>query len=332
MKILVYGAGVIGSYLAHGLMRAGNEVTLLARGQRRHELEQNGLAIRHYVQRKTTLDHPRIIGEIDRESYDIVFAAMQYQQMKSILADMAQVHAPLVMLVGNNLSAPDMAAYIHAHATTPRTVAFGFQTTGGRRENGQVICVRKGTSGLHCGLVHGPLGQQDKLALEQAFRNTEFRLNFQHDMYGWYLSHLAFILPVAYLCYALDCDLTKADRAGLRLCVDAAREGFDLLRALEVPILPAGEDEYFAPGPKRALLMAMLWIATKTALGRLMASDHCRNAVAEMRVLDEEFMALRLGQPALALPRWDALRARMPDWEQWSRRWQSGDTSQDRHP
>lgn len=32
MKILVYGAGVIGSYLTHMLCAAGNDVTLLARG------------------------------------------------------------------------------------------------------------------------------------------------------------------------------------------------------------------------------------------------------------------------------------------------------------
>ena len=33
MKVLVYGSGVIGCYLAHVLCAAGNDVTLLARGQ-----------------------------------------------------------------------------------------------------------------------------------------------------------------------------------------------------------------------------------------------------------------------------------------------------------
>ncbi|WP_419891048.1 ketopantoate reductase family protein [Paenibacillus xylanexedens] len=32
MKILVYGAGVLGSQLAHVLVRGGNDVTVLARG------------------------------------------------------------------------------------------------------------------------------------------------------------------------------------------------------------------------------------------------------------------------------------------------------------
>lgn len=33
MKVLVYGSGVIGSYLSHVLCTAGNDVTMLARGK-----------------------------------------------------------------------------------------------------------------------------------------------------------------------------------------------------------------------------------------------------------------------------------------------------------
>lgn len=37
MKILVYGAGVLGSQLAQVLVRGGNDVTILARGKRAEE-------------------------------------------------------------------------------------------------------------------------------------------------------------------------------------------------------------------------------------------------------------------------------------------------------
>lgn len=33
-KVLVFGAGVIGAYLAHVLIEAGNDVTILAREER----------------------------------------------------------------------------------------------------------------------------------------------------------------------------------------------------------------------------------------------------------------------------------------------------------
>ena len=103
MKVLVYGSGVIGCYLAHVLCAAGSDVTLLARGEWKEQLQQNGLKIRHHLQRKTTLDHPRVIGGIEEDdTYDAVFAVMPYNKMRSILEPLAAVHAPIVVLVGNN--------------------------------------------------------------------------------------------------------------------------------------------------------------------------------------------------------------------------------------
>ena len=45
MKILVYGAGVLGCNLARNLLRAGKDVTLLARGNWAAEIKQNGLRL-----------------------------------------------------------------------------------------------------------------------------------------------------------------------------------------------------------------------------------------------------------------------------------------------
>ena len=46
MKILVYGAGVLGCNLARNLLRAGKDATLLARGNWAAEIKQNGLRIK----------------------------------------------------------------------------------------------------------------------------------------------------------------------------------------------------------------------------------------------------------------------------------------------
>ena len=43
MRILVFGAGVLGCNLARNLFRAGRDVTLLARGAWAKELQANGL-------------------------------------------------------------------------------------------------------------------------------------------------------------------------------------------------------------------------------------------------------------------------------------------------
>ena len=45
MRILIYGAGVIGSFYASRFAKAGLDVTILARGQRLKELQEHGLMV-----------------------------------------------------------------------------------------------------------------------------------------------------------------------------------------------------------------------------------------------------------------------------------------------
>ena len=157
MKVLVYGSGVIGCYLAHILCAAGNDVTLLARGQWKEQLQQNGLRIRHHLQWKTTLDHPRVIGSIEEEkAYDAVFAVMPYNKMQAILEPLAAVRSPIVVLVGNNMSPALMRREILDRSVCEKQVLFGFQATAGKRdhEKGMLICERAGVGSMDIGCLH----------------------------------------------------------------------------------------------------------------------------------------------------------------------------------
>lgn len=58
MKSFVYGAGIIGNYLAHVLCAAGYDASILAHGRREGGPGKNGLVIRYYIQRRATYDHP----------------------------------------------------------------------------------------------------------------------------------------------------------------------------------------------------------------------------------------------------------------------------------
>lgn len=313
MRVLVYGAGVIGSYLAHELCAAGQEVTLLARGGRREELESGGLVIRHYRQRKTTVDRPRIVERPEPGViYDAVFAVMQAQQMRGALDDLAACATPLLVLVGNNPTAAETEAYLRSRGAAARTILFGFQGTGGRRENGAVVCVRFREGGMTCGLAHGAPDGATRAKLSRLFAGTGYRITYSPDMDAWCKGHLALILPVGYLCYRLDCNLKRAGGRQLRQAMDAVREGYGLLAALGYPILPEGSEAYFRGRPKRACLYALLRIMAATDLGRLAASDHCANAVTEMRTLSGAFDALRERKPDFPMPMWRELERSLP--------------------
>ena len=64
MKILVYGAGVLGCNLARNLFHAGKDVTLLARGNWAAEIKQNGLRIKDKFSLRTSVSRIPVVTEL----------------------------------------------------------------------------------------------------------------------------------------------------------------------------------------------------------------------------------------------------------------------------
>ena len=55
MKILVYGAGVIGSIFAGKLAKTSYDITVLARGNRYREIIENGIILKNILNNKLCL-------------------------------------------------------------------------------------------------------------------------------------------------------------------------------------------------------------------------------------------------------------------------------------
>ena len=318
MKVLVYGAGVIGSYLTHVLRAAGNDVTLLARGKWKEQLERNGLRIRHHLQRSKTLDHPRVIGDVPTEErFDAVFAVMPYNRIGAILEPLAAIHAPLVVLVGNNMSPGAMQEAILERTACNKEVLFAFQATAGKRdvENGVLICERLGAGAMDIGGLHALPDKAIQAKLESAFAGTKYKLRWQPDMEAYLICHLAAVLPICYLAYACGGDMRSSTGKQRKLMRMATKEAYGLLRAQGIPILPGGDDAWYEPGLRGAMMQYIYWLMAKTEMGDLIACAHCRNAYEEMEMLDSAFEAVIARTPDYPMPNWRALKAQMPDWE-----------------
>ena len=313
MRILVYGAGVQGCELAHRLAQnEKNTVTLLARGEWKEWIDQKGLTIRHWAQLKTTVDRvPTIETLAPEESYDIVFVTVQAGQLPEILPVLKQNKSEFFVFVGNQ---PHARSVLQAMQRPADKIAFGFQNNGGRRENGQVISVHAGI-GMTVGGATAPLSGTFRQRLQAAFSGVKYKLTFYSDMDEWLKCHLALILPVCYVCYACNGDLTKATAEQRKLMLDAAWEGCMMLKAAGVPVNDAENTScYEACTPGRKKMDRMMLMMTKTPLGRLCASDHAMHAVEEMHYHDEAFEAIR-ATTRTAMPAWDTLRNEMPSWK-----------------
>ncbi len=317
MKVLEYGSGVIGSYLAHVLCTAGNDVTMLARGKWKEQLKKNGLRIRHHLQHKATLDHPTVIESItDNQMYDVVFAVMPYNRIGAILEPLAAVHAPLVVMVGNNMDPAEMQQTILEKTVCPKEILFAFQATAGKRdqENGILVCERLGTGNMDVGGLHALPDKKVQEKLENIFSGSGYKLRWQPDMEAYLICHLAAVLPICYLTYACNGDLRAANgkqRKQMRL---ASREAYGMLKSQGIPILPAEDEKYYEPGIKGALMQLVYFLMSKTEMGDLIACAHCRNAWEEMEMLDKAFEQVIAKAPDDPMPNWNELKTAMPSW------------------
>lgn len=111
MKLLVFGAGVLGCNLANNLFRAGRDVTLLARGAWAEELRKSGLQIKNSISHRTTASRIPVATELSPEdAYDVIFVALRYTQIRDILGTLRASRAKTIIFVGNNVRVSETAA------------------------------------------------------------------------------------------------------------------------------------------------------------------------------------------------------------------------------
>ncbi|MEO8962626.1 MAG: 2-dehydropantoate 2-reductase N-terminal domain-containing protein, partial [Ginsengibacter sp.] len=129
MKILIYGAGVIGSIYAAKLFAAKNDVTLLARSKRFESLQQNGVITREQLTGKKLTARIPLIQQLEtNDFYDLIIVAVRLDQLESIMPVLKNNSAsPLIMFMLNN---PENLQAIEDELK-PKHVIFGFPGAGG---------------------------------------------------------------------------------------------------------------------------------------------------------------------------------------------------------
>lgn len=236
--------------------------------------------------------------------------------MEKILPDLAAIDSPIVVLTGNNLSASEMEARILAESPAPKTVLFGFGSTAGTRENGKLTTVHTGDGRLTIGQSNAEVPATVKTVLAQAFSGGKLSVVYCDNMDAWLKYHAAFILPVVYLCYKTGCDLKKSTKQERTLLLDAVADAYRLLMELGYPVRPVGDEKSLEPGIVNTMVKLVIYWMSRTRLGALCTTEHCRHAPGEMEDLDRAFQQLRAKAADLPMPSFDRLYGEMPSWEQ----------------
>ena len=101
MKICVIGGGgAIGGYLAVMLARAGNDVTVVARGATLAAIKERGLALIMDDQPEPLVAQVKAVEKIrDAEAPDVVILAVKAHQVEPIIEDLAAIMGPETILI-----------------------------------------------------------------------------------------------------------------------------------------------------------------------------------------------------------------------------------------
>ena len=299
MKILVFGAGVLGCNLANDLFRAGKETTLLARGQWAEELQKNGLRIKDKFSPRLRVSRIPVVTQLAPEDrYDVIFAVVRYTQLESMIEILRANATKNIVFVGNDVRAAEVAALL-----PEKNVMFAFVSAAGHRERDRVVSVdlRKITIGQLRG------APSNEALIGQIFAGTKYKIAYESNMEDYLLCHAAFVLPAAFACYKSDGDLKrlKGDTAYLNRLIDANIEGYRAIRNAGHALLPK-EDADFEGAAYRKTCLRFFKLICATSLGKICVSDHAMNAVEEMSALNRDLKRF-FDENGAAYPVWQAL-------------------------
>lgn len=281
MRILVFGAGVLGCNLARNLFRAGKDVALLARGNWAEEIKKNGLRIKDKFSPRVSVSHIPVVTELKSEDlYDAIFVVMRYTQIEAILDTLRENRTKNIIFVGNNVRARAVADLL-----PEKNVMFAFASSAGHREPDRVASVdlKKITIGQ---LLGAPSNEE---LIGQIFENTKYKVTYEPNMEDYLLCHAAFVLPAAFACYKTDGNLKKlkGNTAYLSRMIDANIEGYRAIKNAGHEILPK-DDENFEGEAYRKTCMKFFKLICATSLGKICVSDHAMNAADEMSALNRD--------------------------------------------
>ena len=236
-KILIYGAGVIGSIYAVMLSNAGYDVTVYARSARLQSLQSKGLL----YEDKGTVKKARVIISDKvkaHDIYDYVFIAVRYEQVETALSELAGNGSKNIVTMVNN---PDGYSQWGSIVGTNRILP-AFPGAGGVIEDG--VLHYQLTPGIiqstTFGEINGELSGRAR-GLAEIFKASKVPYSISKNMDAWQKTHVALVVSLAGGLYFDGGDNYTAakNKKALRMSSLSARECFQALKRAGIPITPS---------------------------------------------------------------------------------------------
>jgi 2-dehydropantoate 2-reductase len=296
VKILVYGAGPLGSLFAARLHDAGHKVSLLARGERLRDLREHGIVLVDTQTNRETTTRPEIVESLyPTDNYDLVLVIMRKNRALEILPILAaNQHIPNILFLMNNAAGPQVLA----DTLGVERVLMGFPMAAGYRRGHIVYFLAGGKPGESAVIPIGEVDGRITTRLQDVgdvLKSMEgFDVELRRDMDAWLKTHVALLMPsLAPAMKAAGRDNVRMahTRDAIVLAIRSIREGYRVLRALGYPIVPKSARMF-----ERLPEPILVWGFQKRLVDpriRVAMLEHGEAAQDEIKHLADEFIILK---------------------------------------
>ena len=279
MRILIFGAGVIGSLYGAILAEAGYDVSVYARGCRLECLTRDGLLYKRKGKiRKAPV---RVLSKLEaKDCYDLILLTVRENQLHAALEELRQNVSPTIVTMVNSLETYDSwEAICGAGRIIP-----AFPGAGGGFD-GNVLDAAL-TPRLIQPTTIGKTGGREK-DLARVFHRAKIPCQIVPDMHAWQLCHLAMVVPIADAYYeAADPEHAGRDAAIMRKTAKQIRDNLDVIAARKIRLSPGKMQAFrLLPTP---LVGWILGFVFQSSFGDRFMYRHSMKAPDEMRQLHEQ--------------------------------------------
>ena len=291
-KILIFGAGAIGSIFAGILAKYGNNITILARGTRYQEIKSKGIVLRNALTNKTESYSVKCIDELqENDIYEYIIVVVQNHQIDQILPILSRNNSNNFVFVVNN----PLGYSKYISAVGKERVMIGFPSAGGERKDG-VVSYFIGT-GIARVIQTTTFAELDGLKttrlkkLVEIFRRAKFDPTISKDIDAWQKTHIAFVVPISNALYQYNSDniMLAKSRKTINEMILATREGFAALKENGISIEPFKLRFYYLP---KWLLCTFYQDLFLTKISEYSMAKHTIVAKQEISDLEEQFLNL----------------------------------------
>lgn len=288
-RILIFGAGVIGSVYAGKMALAGHNVSVIARNKRLKELQQNGLLLSADETSPVKANITLIAALKDDDVYDYIFVTLRKDQLQDAFPVLRKNQSKNFVFMVNT---PNGYADWIKQVGQDRIIA-AFPGAGGKIENG-IVCysltsalVQPTTLGETDGKVTARINE-----LVSIFKHSGFPTAVSKNMDSWQKSHVAMVCCLAFGIYfdgGNNYTFSRNKKAIIQMN-KALKETFSFLKYSNIGIEPP-KLNIFRIVPLFLLNCSMPFVFN-SKWAETVISNHALAGRAEMEMLYSDFLAL----------------------------------------